>query len=165
MEIDIIKMSVDHAIQSTDMMDRTVQMMGDVDAKIIERQIMFEIEWIRRHLEVIKTEIDVTFSEALNAASVANADFTVTSPAFTLSATPPGVSGGVVTLTLTTNMGTGDRPTITIVGSVEDLATPTKNAQTTGNVQADDGLPPEVTSLTRSDDLVNDALNFHSDVF
>jgi len=86
-----------------------------------------------------KDKIVVTFSEDLLDASVSAGDFTVASNTVIAASE----ASGIVTLTLGTELSTGDTPLVSIAGNVEDLA---GNELTTGSVTASDGLNPEMIS-------------------
>jgi len=86
------------------------------------------------------TTIDVTFSEALSPASVANTDFSVAGN----SVTAVSVSGSIVTLTLSSPIFTDATPDVTLGGDgVNDTSGNNQSASTA--VTPTDGIPPNFT--------------------
>jgi len=81
--------------------------------------------------------VDVTFSEAILSSSVATTDFTVTNPTRTVSGV--SVSGSVVTLTLDSDVGSTDTPTITIASAIDDNNAGT-NTISSGSVTASNSV-------------------------
>ncbi len=96
------------------------------------------------------TTIDLIFSEDLKGTTVTNADFSVTG--FTLTTPDASENNGVVTLTLSSAMTTGQTPAVNYTGSVTDLAG--NIATLSSGVIPTDGLNPaiaEVTSVSTPD--------------
>ncbi|MBU4368152.1 Ig-like domain-containing protein [Patescibacteria group bacterium] len=89
--------------------------------------------------------IDLTFSEALSGATVANSDFSVTGYTLDGAHEATQVAPGVVRLTTTATFGTGDTPHVSYTGEVKDL--PGLNAAPNRtDVTPADGVAPVIAS-------------------
>ncbi len=84
------------------------------------------------------TSILVTFSEDLDAETVADSDFDVDGA----SVTDVEVQDNYVFLTLSSELGPDEEPEVELVGSVRDIA---GNRQTSGKDDATDGIAPTLT--------------------
>ncbi len=105
-------------------------------------------------LTVSTTTIDFIFSEDLDGATVANADFVVEGAAL---ASPDAfeVSPGIVRVALLSAQGTDATPRVSVTGMVQDLAG--NVAPVAGPIIARDGVPPVISETTAVAAFTNDA--------
>jgi len=100
------------------------------------------------------TQIDLTFSEDLDGASLAMSDFTVSGYTLTGGVSEP--SAGVARLTVSSAFATNATPAVSVVGTVPDLAS--NNAITVSNVIPTDGVAPVLSPVSIASDNTISAL-------